>query len=52
MARSKMMYVIPNMSVFHSSEFDKNKIYACHLSSDEELAKIYHFKSFIQHREE
>jgi hypothetical protein len=51
MSPSKMVYVIPNMSVFHSFEFDKDKIYACHLSSDEEVAKIYHFKSSIQRRE-
>jgi hypothetical protein len=51
MASSKIMYVIPNMSVFHSFEFDKDKIYARHLSSDEEVAKIYHFKSSIQRRE-
>jgi hypothetical protein len=46
-----MVYVIPNMSVFHSFEFDKDKIYARHLSSDEEVAKIYHFKSSIQRRD-
>jgi hypothetical protein len=40
MAPSKMMYVIPNMSVFHSFEFDKDKIYACHLSSDEKTPRI------------
>jgi hypothetical protein len=51
MSPSKMVYVVPNMSVFHSFEFDKDKIYACHLSSDEEVAKIYHFKSSIQRRE-
>jgi hypothetical protein len=51
MSPSKMVYVIPNMSVFHSFEFDKDKIYACHLSSDEKVAKIYHFKSSIQRRE-
>jgi hypothetical protein len=39
------------MSAFHSFEFDKDKIYACHLSSDEEVAKIYHFKSSIQRRD-
>jgi hypothetical protein len=47
MAPSKIVYVIPNMSVFHSFEFDKDKIYARHLSSDKEVAKIYHFKSSI-----
>jgi hypothetical protein len=45
------MYVVPSMSVFLSFEFDKDKIYARHLSSDEGVAKIYHFKSSIQHRE-
>jgi hypothetical protein len=47
---SKMMYVIPNMSVFHSFEFDNNKTYACHVSSDKEVGKIYQFKSSIQRR--
>jgi hypothetical protein len=47
MAPSKIGYVIPNMSIFHSFEFDKDKIYARHLSSDEEV----HFKSSIQRRE-
>jgi hypothetical protein len=50
MAPSKMMYVIPNISVFHSSEFNKDKIYGYYLSSDEEMSKIYHFKSSIQCR--
>jgi hypothetical protein len=50
MAPSKMMYVISNMSVFHSFKHDKDKIYACYLSSDEEIMKIYHFESSIQHR--
>jgi nitrogenase subunit NifH len=51
MSPSKMVYVVPNMSIFHSFEFDKDKIYACHLSSDEEVAKIYHFKYSIQRRD-
>jgi nitrogenase subunit NifH len=50
MVPSKMVCAIPNMSIFHSFEFDKDKIYARHLSSDEEVAKIYHFKSSIQRR--
>jgi hypothetical protein len=49
MSPSKMVYVIPNMSVFHSFEFDKDKIYARHLSIENEkrLLSSVSISSFI-----